>query len=272
MDFQEYLDWTYFGGGGLDVEEFERMQQLFVGVDTFMDVGASHGVYTFHALQHMTGGRIIAFEADPERFRILESNVAKWSAESDVHVECKNVAVSDDTDLEMGSTVTFFTTGTQISGGLFPVEERSDDYAAIEIALVKLDDFYVPGESVLVKIDVEGGELRVLKGARELIASGQARFFVELSWWGDRGRKTTVMTSLRFLWTSRLGIEKRLRSDYLLFDEPSRWRRSLQIAKTLPALAPRYIFNMLVPSRMRMSYIRRQNKQRLERAPRPSGP
>jgi FkbM family methyltransferase len=270
MDYQQYLDWTYFGEGGLDAAEFERMGQLFADVDTFLDVGASHGVYTFHALQHMQRGRIIAIEADPERFAILQANVAKWLAESDssIEVECMNAAASDDLDLAESPTVTFFTTGTQISGGLFPVDERSDEYAPIEIPLVKLDEFFVEGESVLVKIDVEGGELRVLRGAQQLIRSGRTRFFVELSWWGDRGRKTSVMTSLRFIWKAGLGIEKRLRSDYLLFSEPSGWRRSFQTARVLPALLPRYVFSTFVPSKMRTAYIRRQNEQRISSAPR----
>lgn len=127
----------------MDSAEFERMGLLFEGVDTFIDVGASHGVYTFQALQHMTHGRIVAIEADKERFSILENNVAEWSAESVVDVECKMVAASDDMNLQSGRTVTFSTTGTQISGGLFPVEERSDEYKPVEIPLIKLDEFFV---------------------------------------------------------------------------------------------------------------------------------
>ena len=268
MDFQQYLDWTYFGDEKFDAVEFARLGELFEGVDTFIDVGASHGVYTFHALRYMNQGRIIAIEADPERFAVLKANVAKWSSTSNATVECLMAAASDDLDIQENPTATFFTTGTQISGGLFPVSERSDDYAPIEVPCVKLDAFLVADESVLVKIDVEGAELRVLKGSAGLIRSGKTRFFVEISWWGDRGRKTSLLSTLRFVFQSKLGIERRLRSDYLLFPEPSGLRRSLQVTRVLLALLPRYAFNAFVPSSTREVLIRRQNERRLARAPR----
>ncbi|MCD9623384.1 FkbM family methyltransferase [Rhabdothermincola salaria] len=270
IDYQEYLAWTYFGEGGLDASEFERFGALLDGVDTFIDVGASHGVYTFHALRHMATGRIIAIEADPARFALLQKNVAEWTTDTDVEVECRFAAVSDDEDLRDGPTVEFYTTGTQISGGLFPVEERSNEYAPVEVPLIKLDDLLDADHRYLVKIDVEGGELRVLKGAREMIRSGAATFFVELSWWGDRDRGTSVLTSIRFIHRQGLGIRRRLRSDYLLFPEPSRLRAIGQTARVVPPLLPRYLFTTLVPARLRRAYIRRQNRQRLSRAPRSS--
>lgn len=276
MDYQRYLDWTYFGKGGLDAEEFDRIAELFTDVDVFIDVGASHGVYVFHAIRHMNGGRIVAIEADPERFEVLQRNVAEWT---DAHpdepaeptdtpeVVCLLAAASDAEDLAQGDHVTFYTTGTQISGGLFPVPERSDEYEPIEIPLVRLDDLVEPDEFALVKIDVEGGELRVLRGAERLIQTGMARFFVELSWWGDRERGTSVLSTLRFARGAGLSIERRLRSDYLLTPEPDDRRRTRSTVRVLPALLPRYVFATLVPERWRTSYIRRQNAKRIAAAP-----
>lgn len=271
MDYQRYLHWTYFGDHAMDAEEFERMGRLFEGVDLFVDVGASHGVYTFHALQHVGDGAVVAIEADPTRFAILESNVAEWSATSDVDVTCLNAAASDDDDLAAGPSITFWTTDTQISGGLFPVAERSDEYAPIEVPLLRLDDVVAAHADerarVLVKIDVEGGELRVLRGARSLIASGRATFFVELSWWGDRDRGTSIWSTLRFAWRSGLGIERRLRSDYLLALEPDGRTRLRQYLRVVPPLLPRWVFGRLAPRPLRTRLIRRQNEARLARAP-----
>lgn len=270
MDHQEYLHWTYFGDEAMDASEFDRMAELFDGVEYFLDIGASHGVYTFQAFQHMTAGHILAVEADPERFAILEKNVAEWSAAAaadgrSVSCQCMMAAVTDAEDLADGPTATFFTTGTQISGGLFPVGERSDDYAPIEVPRISLDDHVREGETTLVKIDVEGGELRVLKGAAQMTASGDATFFVELSWWGDRDRGTSVLTTLRHLDRVGLGIERRLRSDYLLYPEPDRNTRLKQLAKVVPPLLPRYLFASFAPFSLRKAYIRRQNEQRLAR-------
>lgn len=265
MDHQEYLHETYFGGEAMDASEFERMAALFAGVELFVDVGASHGVYTYHATQHLVGGRIVAIEADPERFAILEANAEKWRSDSAAAIECTFAAATDDEDLADGPTATFFTTGTQISGGLFPVDERSDAYAPIEVPRIRLDDIADTGVKTLVKIDVEGGELRVLKGSRALIDSGNASFFVELSWWGDRDRKTSVFTTLRHIYSAGLGIERRLRSDYLLTPEPDAKQRLLQVAKVVPALLPRYLFATFAPFPLRRRMIRKQNAQRLAR-------
>lgn len=265
MDYQEYLARTYFDEDGFDQAEFDRFAELIEGVRLFIDVGASHGVYTRQALASMKAGTIIALEADAERFAILERNVTEWVDDTDVDVRCVFAAASDDDDLAQGDSITFYTTGTQISGGLFPVGERSDEYEPVEVPLVRLDDLDDGSPRVLVKIDVEGGELRVLKGAEQLIRSGRARFFVELSWWGDRDRGTTVVSTLRHCWRSGLGISRRLRSDYLLAPEPDRRARAWQYARVAPALAPRYVFARLVPSSLRTRYIRRQNDRRLER-------
>lgn len=265
MDHQEYLHETYFGGEAMDASEFDRMAELFSGVELFVDVGASHGVYTYHATRHLQGGQIIAIEADPERFAILETNAEKWAGESNASIECTFAAATDDEDLADGPTATFFTTGTQISGGLFPVDERSDEYAPIEVPRIRLDDLVDTDAKVLVKIDVEGGELRVLKGSKALIEAGNTAFFVELSWWGDRDRKTSVFTTLRYIHGAGLGIERRLRSDYLLTPEPDSKQRLLQMAKVVPALLPRYLFATFAPFPLRRRVIRRQNEQRLAR-------
>lgn len=268
MDYQKYLAWTYFGDGKLDADEFARIGEIFSDVDTFIDVGASHGVYTYHAIQHMQEGQIVAIEADPERFRILQTNVEHWTTDSPstLDVQCIMAAASDDLDLQRETP--FYTTGTQISGGLFPVAERADTYAEIAVPLVKVDDFMTNRmSSVLVKIDVEGAELRVLQGSQGLIRSGRARFFVEFSWWGDRARGTSIRTSMRFVWQSGLGVKRRLRSDYLLFPESSKINRLYQMAVVLPVLLPRYVFNTCVPLKIRRTYIHWQNTNRLRSAP-----
>lgn len=233
-------------------------------IDVFVDVGASHGVYTHVASRALRSGKIISIEADPERYEILRANASNWQQQSSAVIECLNLAVSDSKDSETNPTVEFFITGTQISGGLFPVPERSDAYKAVQVAVTTLDEIVPDNQNVFVKIDVEGGELRVLKGAEQLLARGTVRFFIELSWWGDRQRKTSVLTTLRFLFTNKYSVERRLRSDYLAVFEPKLVRRAFKLAKVLPALLPRYAFNLIAPQRLRLNLIRRQNKNRLQ--------
>jgi predicted RNA methylase len=74
QSYQDYLAWTYFGKDAFDKEEFARFEETLRGTTRFIDVGASHGVYTYHANQILKNAEIIAIEADPERFRILSEN------------------------------------------------------------------------------------------------------------------------------------------------------------------------------------------------------
>jgi FkbM family methyltransferase len=264
-EYQDYLSWTYFGDDAFDRAEFARLQEILRGRDRFIDVGASHGVYTYHANRILENADIIAIEADPERFAILEENARRWQAESTNRIRCINAAASDETDRRESPTITFYTTGTQISGGVFKVEERSDDYAAISVPIVCVDDFFEAEAQTFVKIDVEGAELRALKGATRHITAGHTCFFTEFSWWGDRDRGTSVLDALRFCHRVGLRADRRLRSDYLLAREPRVGRRLISLLRCLPPLALRAAFTMLVPMRIRTIRERRLNKRRLAR-------
>lgn len=263
-NYQDYLAWTYFGKDAFDNDEFARLKNTLEGVRQFIDVGASHGIYTYHANKILKNANIYAIEADPERFSILKKNVDKWSTQSTNTIHCINAAASDEEDRQ-SNTIEFFTTGTQISGGLFSVNERSDEYKPIKIPVICLNDIYQEGLNTFIKIDVEGAELRVLKGASKYIESGNARFFTEISWWGDRDRGTTSLDFLKFCLRSSLRADRRLRSDYLITPEPSRFLRVVSIIRCLFPLLPRFIYNTFVPKWIRTWRERRLNKIKLSK-------
>jgi FkbM family methyltransferase len=264
-DYQAYLAWSYFAEDAFDRAEFARLRDTLRGINRFIDVGASHGVYTFHANQILENAEIISIEADPERFRILEENAKKWAASSTNTIRCVNAAASDEADRTQAPEITFFTTGTQISGGLFSVSERSDRYKPTKVPLVCVDDFFDPDSETFVKIDVEGAELRVLQGATKHIAAGNTRFFTEISWWGDRDRGTTALDVLRFCNRSGMRVDRRLRSDYLMTPEPRRSARLSAISRCIPPLLFRATYSTVVPQRVRTWRERRENRRRMAR-------
>jgi FkbM family methyltransferase len=265
QNYQEYLAWTYFSEQALDRAEYPRFEAIVRGTRRFIDVGASHGIYTYLANQALENAEIIAIEADPERFAILQKNAAKWQSESSNTIRCINAAASDELDRGKSPEITFYTTGTQISGGLFSVIERSDDYAPTRIPLICVDDFFEPGVKTFIKIDVEGSELRVLKGAMRHMESGDAKFFTEISWWGDRDRRTNALDVLRFFYHAGMRIDRRLRSDYLAAPESSKAARIFSALRCIPPLLVRVTYNTLVPRSVRLWRERRENGKRLAR-------
>ncbi len=264
-DYQAYLYWTYFGKNAFDSAEFAKFDETLKGVIRFIDVGSSHGVYTYHANRVLENAEIFAIEADPERFSILQENAMKWSTESTNTIHCINAAASDEEDRKDSAEITFFTTGTQVSGGLFSVSERSNEYAPIPIKLVCVDDYFDHRAKTFVKIDVEGSELRVLKGATRHIENGNTQFFTEISWWGDRDRGTNAFDVLRFCMKSGLRVERRLHSDYLISPEPNSILRLWSTIRCLPPLMLRVGYNKIVPLSIRTRRERRLLSHRLSR-------
>ncbi len=269
--YQEYLDWTYFSDQNFDKSQLDRLGELLKGITRFIDVGASHGVYTYHANRFLENADIVCIEADPERFAILQENTAKWAAASTNRIQCVNAAASDEDDRQKNKEITFYSTGTQISGGLFSVNERSDKYKPISVPVVCLDDFFDPKARTFVKIDVEGAEFRVLKGARKHIESRSTVFFTEVSWWGDRARGTNTFDLLRFSYDNGLRLDRRLKSDYLFSPEADKLARVESIARCLPPLMIRYAWSRFVPGPVRHWRERRLNKSRLASYGKPVG-
>ena len=63
-----------------DKELFEHLPDILNSARTFVDVGASVGIYTFHANDHIHGGRIYAIEPEPVRYDELKKRCMKWQS------------------------------------------------------------------------------------------------------------------------------------------------------------------------------------------------
>ncbi len=139
--------------------------------DTFLDIGGHYGYFSLLASTLVGGrGRVVAFEAAPATFRVLQRN-----AGATVNLTAYHRAVSDDTEplrfYEFPNLYAEYNT--------LDVEQFREEpwYAAnppreVRVPAVRLDDF-LPEAGLrpdLIKIDVEGAEDRVLAGARGYLA------------------------------------------------------------------------------------------------------
>lgn len=125
--------------------------------DLFLDIGANVGSYTVLASK-VCGARTIAFEPDPIACARLLRNVAENGIEN--RVELVSAALSD-REGEVG-----FSLGDDTTNRV--VDEAE---APRRVAATRLDKVLGGRRPIAIKMDVEGVELSVLRGAAETLAA-----------------------------------------------------------------------------------------------------
>ena len=174
-DMYRSLNKSYFGPDMHERESVNNLGELLFDGAFFVDVGASLGQYTKAASEAMSGGRIISIEPEPRRFEELERNCHKWSANCTNTIQALCNAVGD----KVGPQ-TFYTTYSAISGGLFPRNNPNTNWEKIEVDEITLDQLFADDSPDLIKIDVEGAELRLLRGATRLLGEGKTKILIEI--------------------------------------------------------------------------------------------
>lgn len=132
---------------------------------TVVDVGASHGQFALVARHRFPGARLICVEPQPAAARLIERvagsgvEVITAAAGAQEGEATLHVAAADD------------------SSSLLPIGERqvrefpgTHQVATLAVPLVALDRAVAaPRGPILLKIDVQGGEMAVLLGAERLL-------------------------------------------------------------------------------------------------------
>jgi FkbM family methyltransferase len=147
----------------------EALHRLIDPGETVLDAGANVGYMTsLAAVRAGPSGRVLSFEPHPDVFALLERNVASWSGRSDVAtVEPRRVALSD----RAGRGRLLAGEAFAANMGLATLTNGSHDDEAhsYEVELQRLDEL-LDGVAVgVLKIDVEGHEAGVLRGASGLL-------------------------------------------------------------------------------------------------------
>lgn len=144
--------------------------------EIFADVGANIGAYSLMAAC-CAGARCVAFEPMDEARRYLEENIALNGLEDRVAVQ--KVAVG-----AAAGTIEFAAGFGELSHVIRPGESRR----AIQVPVVSLDQFFASGETpTVIKVDVEGFETEVIRGAGQLLMRNRPlALLLELSGNGAR--------------------------------------------------------------------------------------
>jgi len=137
------------------------------------DVGANVGKYSSMLRDAFPKAEIYAFEPNINAFRIFQDNLKG-------KVDCLNLGMG--AEEKAGQLFTYSSQPASSHASSFKemltVFHKSDDLAAIDFKMTTVDAFCKERriDSIdLLKIDTEGCELQVLKGAHEMLSGGRVK-------------------------------------------------------------------------------------------------
>jgi FkbM family methyltransferase len=170
-DLRDALSSTIFYRGFVDPVVEKWVQAWLLPGATYVDVGAHIGLFVAFALDAVgADGRVVAFEPLPENFRKLSESV-KELGNRYPHVELHNAAVGS----FPGEAPLFGPSESLLRETSHASLVASSELEKVGSAkVVTLDEVVASASCRLLKIDVEGYEAHVLRGASRLLGDGRA--------------------------------------------------------------------------------------------------
>ena len=194
-EYCDILDEAY-SLGKYEVETSQSIRHLIShkNQSVFVDIGASLGYYTKLIASIMNNGNIFAFEPDAARFEILKRRATEWAKMYECYIRTYEIALSN-----FNGATDFFTNYTNFSGSLEKDGNpcfvfKDTEKAKVEVR--KLDTVLKDLKIDVIKIDVEGSEFDVLKGAIDIIKRDKPVLYIEfhnsdrpkiIDWLGEHG-------------------------------------------------------------------------------------
>jgi FkbM family methyltransferase len=137
----------------------------------FVDIGANIGLFSFYILHKLPSQNVMAFEPEPQAFACLEFSK-----------EANNFKTFTPMNFAIGEKkeVLHFYIDKKNFGG-HRLQRNHADEKMIEVNVSPLREFTGSQKLAAIKIDVEGAELNVLKGMRDIIEKEKPLIVVECS-------------------------------------------------------------------------------------------
>ena len=162
--------------GLMEYNDMSFLLHFIRSTDLFVDIGANVGVYSVLA-SAVKKSRSISFEPVPDTFKHFEDNI-KINDLSEL-VESHKLGLSDE------EGVLHFTNSLDCVNHV--VTNEDSQLETTEVQVRKLDDILNGRSPILMKIDVEGYETKVLAGAIKILADQYLKgIIIELNSSGDR--------------------------------------------------------------------------------------
>lgn len=153
----------------------ERMASLVKAGDVVWDVGANVGIFSL-VLARKGGSTVHAFEPESANIATLRQNIKLNTASN---ITLHKLALSD-----IDGACTFYQEGEAGSGTHSTVPDPGRTSASVQVQAARGDTLVEQAglqAPAVVKIDVEGGELAVLRGMERLLTNHRVRhLFIEV--------------------------------------------------------------------------------------------
>lgn len=164
--------------GDYEFEEQKFFEKIIKKNDIIFDIGAQAGFYTLLASE-LVGekGKVFSFEPFPRNISYLK----------------KNIAINNYRNIEVIEAVVTENTGIlKFKKGENNFTGQIDENGELEVKAVSIDDLVNKGILSIpniIKIDVEGAELLVLKGAAYILKKYKPAIFLSIHIFNDKIHK-----------------------------------------------------------------------------------
>ena len=182
LDLNEGIDFAIYLLGAFEHDLIRSYQRLIQPGATVLDIGANIGAHTLRLAQHVgPNGRVVAIEATEYACTKLRRNLSlNPEMERRVTIAHSMLVADGDTPIETAIHSSWPLAGDEkthdvLCGALKAVSGArivTLDILIKELGLVSVD---------WIKLDVDGHELPVLRGARECLAKYKPGIFMELA-------------------------------------------------------------------------------------------
>lgn len=149
--------------------------------DRILDIGANHGYFSLFLARQVEACQVDAFEPIPENHAAL---VANLRLNAQANVRAHHLALS-----ETEGVARFFYNPTYVTASSQQDLTGEAGVVPVECPMATLDGWLAANAATvhLIKCDVEGGELPVLRGGKKTLESQQPALFAEmLRKWSSR--------------------------------------------------------------------------------------
>lgn len=182
LDTSDFLQREIYLFGDYEPEIRTKILEGLKPGDTFVDIGANVGFYSLCASRVVgSKGKIYAFEPAPSTYAALKNNI---DLNGVTNIITASVALSD----TQGQAKLFL--DAKHNSGATSLRRSPNSGPAIDVVLTTYDQFAKENElpvPSLVKVDVEGAEVKVLRGMNDLLGRpNHPHVILEVSEWSLR--------------------------------------------------------------------------------------